>query len=177
MPNKTTYHYFQGPVMFAKVFEHNRDQGEFAPEGGQYTIDIGLGEKDVALVKSWNNRYSAKKYRPPHDERADPNFEYYQFKRKHELYNRKGELIETWSGPPKVIDKDGNPFTGLIWNGSICTVKLAVTKSSIQRGKSRIPVTFVRLEGVRVDKLAEPPEDFTEQEEQEQKQEDRELPF
>ena len=167
MSKKTTYHYIKGPVMFAKVFEHNRDVGEYAPEGGQYTIDIGVDEETTALIKSWNSNYKPKTYKEPYDENVDPDLNYFQFKRKHELYNKKGELIEDWCGAPVVVDKDGEPFDDLIWNGSICTIKLAVTEGSIPGAKGkRRKITFVRLEGVRVDVLMDPPEEENEEEEE-----------
>ena len=131
--------YMSGPVRWAKVFDHNRDKGEYAPEGGQYTIDIGLDADDAKEVKKWNRLYTGKK-----DEKAG--LTYFQFKRKHTAFKNDGELIEAWSGPPTVYDDEGNPWTvGLIGNDSVCTVKLAVNSVGSK--------TFVRLEGVRVDTL------------------------
>jgi len=126
--------YMAGPVRWAKVFDHNRDTGEYAPEGGQYTIDIGLDAEDTKEVKGWNRLYTGKKD-------AETGLTYFQFKRKHTAFKNDGELIEAWSGPPALL-MEGE---GLIGNGSVCTVKLAVNKVG--------PKTFVRLEGVRVDTL------------------------
>lgn len=157
MANETT-HYFRGPVMFAKVFEGNRDKGMYAPEGGQYTIDIGLKGSDVKLVKSWNKRYAPKKYKPPYDEGVDDKLEYFQFKRRHEQFNKNGELITEWSGPPKVFDDERNDWgnRGLIGNGSVCTIKLNVYNGTFtDNAGKQLPYTSVRLDGVRVDEWVE----------------------
>lgn len=140
-------HYFKGPVMFAKLFEGNRDKGKYAPEGGQYTIDIGLKAKDAKLVKSWNKRYKAKTYKAPYDEGVVDGLQYFQFKRKHV------HKIDDLGGPPKVVDAEGNAWNkGLIGNGSVCTVKLNVYSGTYEdeAGKSW-PFTAASLEGVRVD--------------------------
>lgn len=150
--------YLQGPVMFAKVFKGNRDQGMFAPPGGQYTIDIGLKGNDVKMVKGWNNRYKAKDYKPEYSEGVVKGYQYFQFKRKHEQYNKDHEIIGEWSGPPKIVDEDGNDWDnrGLIGNGSVCTVKLNVNPGTYTDAKGKAwPVTFVRLEGIRVDEWVE----------------------
>jgi hypothetical protein len=129
--------YLSGPVKWAKVFDHNRDTGEYAPPGGNYAIDIGLTDEDFKEVKGWNRMYQGKKD-------AEDGLTYITFKRKHEHLNSDGEVIEDWSGAPKVVDAEAKDWDGsLIGNGSICTVKLVVNKVGAK--------TFVRLEGVRVD--------------------------
>jgi hypothetical protein len=131
--------YFQGPVMWAKVFGFNRDKGEYAPEGGQYTISIGLDKKAEKTVKSWNRLYTGKV--------EDDGLTYFQFKRKHTHLTKDGDPIEPWSGPPVVVDAEGHGWdeNTLIGNGSVCSVKLNITTMGNK--------TFVRLEGVRVDEL------------------------
>lgn len=131
--------YFQGPVMWAKVFSFNRDKGDYAPEGGQYTISVGLDPKDTKQVKGWNRLYTGKE--------GEDGLTYFEFKRKHIHLNKDGELIEPWSGPPVVVDKEGHGWgeVSLIGNGSVCSIKLNVTTLGTK--------TFVRLEGVRVDEL------------------------
>lgn len=57
----------------------------------------------------------------------------------------KDELVKF--GPPKVVDKDNNPITVLVGNGSKVTLKVIVYDS--RKGKGH------RLEAVRVDELVE----------------------
>lgn len=139
--------YLSGPVMWAKVFEHNMDTGEYAPEGGQYTIQIGLNKEDAAKVLSWNRMYKGKEYE------EYPGLSFFTFKRKNEVYKKDGiTLIEEWGGPPKVCNIDGSDFEGgLIGNGSSCTIKLDV--NTVKKGKRSL--TFVRLDVVAVEELVE----------------------
>lgn len=157
--------YFQGPVKWAKVFEFNMDDGEYAPEGGQYTIDIGLGKKEIKEVLTWNKNYE------PKDDEDFKGVQFIKFKRKNRHLSKKGKLIKDWSGPPKVVDADGNPWDEdkLIGNGSICTVKLNVTEGKM--------FSFVRLEGVRVDEHVayEPDEDDDDTDEDNENSDD--IPF
>jgi len=153
--------YLEGPVMWAKVFEHNMDTGEYAPEGGQYTIQIGLDEKDSKQVLSWNRMYVGKEYE------EYPGLKFFTFKRKNEVYKKDGSLIEEWSGPPRVVDMDGNDWEGgLIGNGSTAVIKLDVASKKIKNKT----MTFVRLEVVAIKELVEyvaPDKDDTDDEEEE----------
>jgi hypothetical protein len=185
--SETKYHYFTGPVMFAMVFEGNRDRGEYAPEGGQYTIDIGIKDKkDIKKIKSWNSNYKARTYKGDYGDDAEADCSYFQFKRKHILKNKEtGELIDDWCGPPTVLNKDNEEWgadTGVIGNGSVCTVKLAVSDGAFidSDGKPRT-VTFVRLESLRVEewvKYEAPDSDETEDDEDDSDVDtDDEIPF
>jgi len=157
--------YLQGPVKFAKVFEFNRDKGKFAPKDGQYCIDVGLGKDDFKEVQTWNPLYKGKVW-PKLDKfylPGDSKLTYVTFKRKHKHFKADGEeIITEWSGPPTIVDVDGDGWNemngggGLIGNGSICTVKLDVTTVD---GR-----TFVRLEGIRVDEHVEYESDGEERE-------------
>jgi len=147
----TTIVYLRGPVKWAKVFEGNRDKGKYAPADGQYAIDIGLTDKDLKQVKTWNRLYTGKKYPKIHKayEPGDSKLTYICFKRKHKHFKVDGEtVIEEWSGAPAILDEDGDDWdNGFIGNGSVCTVKLDVTTVE---GK-----TYVRLEGIRVEEHVE----------------------
>ena len=140
---KATIEYLKGPVMFARVFEWNLDEGEYAPEGGQYRLDIGLGKDDVKTVLSWNKRYGAKEYKEEWSDGVVEDMAYYGFKRPHE------GKIKKLGGPPAVVDAEGKPWDEdvAIGNGSVCTLKLNVYKGTAG-GK---PYTSVILMGVRVD--------------------------
>lgn len=169
--------YLQGPVMFARVFEHNKDEGQYAPEEGQYVIDIGLDKTDAKKVKSWNKLYTPKEYPEEYQDGVDESKSYFKFKRKHKHLSRKGKLIKAWSGPPKVVfkdmdfeDTDAFPTIG---NGSICTIKLNVETAQGRNG----PMTFVRLEGVRVDELVVFEPEEPEEEEQNNETLNDEIPF
>lgn len=76
--------------------------------------------------------------------REDEDGSYYVFKRPL-VKPIKNELVEF--GPPKVVDKDNQPFEGLIGNGSKITVKISVYDTMKGPGH--------RLEAVRVDDLVE----------------------
>jgi hypothetical protein len=109
--------------MFAKLFLGNMDRGMYAPEGGQYTIDIGLKPEDVKKIKVWNRNYAPKTYPEAYSDGVDTSLEYYQFKRKNIVLNKKGEEISEWSGPPKLVDSENNEWDkGLVGNGSIVTL-------------------------------------------------------
>lgn len=138
--------YLSGPLYWAKVFPHNMDTGEYAPEGGQYTVLIGLGEEDQKKVLKWNDRFKLREIE------GYPDLKFVSFKRKNEVYKKDGTLIEEWSGPPKVCNIDGSEWEGgLIGNGSTGTIKLDV--SSFKMGKRT--VTGVRLEVVAIDEHVE----------------------
>jgi len=150
MSTKTVY--LQGPVKWVKVFEGNRDKGKYAPADGQYTIDIGLNDADTKEVKEWNRMYVGRKYTKidKNYEPGDSKLTYFCFKRKHKHFKRDGvEVIHEWSHVPQVVDANGEPWVDmdLIGNGSVCTVRLDVTTVG--------GMTFVRLEGVRVDEHVE----------------------
>lgn len=140
---KATVEYLKGPVMFARVFEWNLDEGEYAPEGGQYRLDIGLGKDDKKKVLSWNKRYGAKEYKDEWSDGVVEGLDYYGFKRPHV-----GKLKKL-GGPPSVVDADNSDWDEdvAIGNGSICTLKLNVYRG-VAGGK---PYTSVTLLGIRVD--------------------------
>lgn len=72
---------------------------------------------------------------------------FYKFSRPNKKdFKGKTEVL----GPPMVVDKDGNPFSELIGDGSKITVKLSVYESAFGKG--------TRLEGVRVDELVKAPD-------------------
>lgn len=158
---KNTTAYFVGPVLFAQVFERNRatpEQSEYVPEGGQYKISIGLTKEDAKLVKSWNKRYEGKTKEDFEEssktgdapEGIVDGLQYFTFRRDHIKTNKKGDVIHEWSGAPKVLNSEGEPWdTDVnIGNGSICTIKLDVYEGRNAKGQA---YTIVRLEGVRVD--------------------------
>jgi len=148
MTTSTTV-YLVGPVKWAKVFEGNRSMGtEKYPvaEGGQYEISVGLLKEDTDYIKGLNRLYEGKVYK-----KLDKNYlpgdhklTYFTFKRKHDHRKKSGATIIEWSGPPSVVDSEGDDWDcGLIGNGSVCTVRLMVTESN---GRN-----FVRLEAIRVE--------------------------
>ena len=71
----------------------------------------------------------------------------------------KGKLIAFL--PPKIFDKDGQPYTGTIGNGSDVTVKCEVYKYTPPGGKERL--NAIRMESMRIDNLVpyEPKRDYT----------------
>lgn len=173
--------YLRGPIMYAKVFERNRDkkgfEGQYEPYDGMYLITIGLNADDAKVVRKWNRMYAPKELGDKgftEENGAVDDVQYFTFKRKHIHSKRNGELISEWSGPPTVVDSEGNDWSDDvdIGNGSICTVKLDVTKP---KGN---PITYVRLEKIRVDDHVpyEGGSDFEEEEVDKPKQTE-DLPF
>jgi hypothetical protein len=76
--------------------------------------------------------------------------------------------INTKKGPvalqkPVILDKDGNPFTGLIGNGSDLTLKVQIR--NWKRPGTQTPGRSIRLEAIRIDNLIpyEKERDFTEE--------------
>lgn len=153
--------YFTGPCAYAKVFEDNRNltgfEGAYEAFGGMYEILVGLGEKDAKQMFKFNRNYKPRtaeelKLEEPDDYKG---YLFFPFRRKHKTFNREGEVIKAWSGPPTILDKNNDPWPEgtLIGNGSVVTVKVNVSK----RGSRN----FLRLESVRVEDLVpyEGPED------------------
>lgn len=161
--------FIEGPVMYAKVFEGNRDRtgykGSYEKFDGMYTIMVGVPTRgdDYKKIMKWNTAYRPKSIEAT-DRWAEDNYEekgavpgmsYFTFKRKHNHVTNAGKVIEEWGGPPRVVDSDGKTLWDpkkLIGNGSTCTVKLDVY---LPEGAEN---AFVRLEGIRVDNHVPAPE-------------------
>lgn len=126
---------FTGPVRWAKLYDHNMDT-KF-PGNENNSIDIKVNEdayKATGLSAG-----------PSKDGEG-----YYTFRRKPASLVWRGKE-QVPAGHPVVIDADGNPFTGLIGNGSVCTIEVTVYDYDNKFGKGKSH----RLEGVRVDELVE----------------------
>jgi len=122
--------YLSGTCNWAKL--HVPDT-KFDVEG-VYTIDMYLDEASKAKFQEAGIRV---------DEREDKEGHMYvRFKRQHKKLI-KGE-VKT-QGPPQVLDKEGEPFNGLVGNGSKVTCKVAVFDTMKGKGHT--------LEAVRVDEL------------------------
>lgn len=168
---KSEIHYIQGPCMYAKVFEHNRDlkgyEDSYVEHDGMYTIMVGVDKKSDAYkrIMSWNSNYEPRiggTEKLPLDKGAVKDLAYFTFKRKHSFIisrgERKGETIADFGGSPKVLtledtsDKPSTlvdfPANTLIGNGSLVTVKLDVYPVNNR-------LSMVRLESVLVEKLEE----------------------
>lgn len=123
----------EGIGEWAKVFEVNRDNGDFHKDyNGACTIDLVMDKEEFDKVAAAGARLSGK----PHDQGV-----MVKFKRKFEDPN-----VEAFGGAPKVADAEGNLWDldekGLIGNGS--KVKVFVTIYDSKFGKG------TRLEGVQV---------------------------
>lgn len=155
--------YLQGPVLYACVFPSNmKKEGQYVPEGGEYTIMIGLDKEDAKLVKKWNRLYVGKDrdaFEEPKQGSDEPRevpegfvdgVLYFTFRRRNKVWKKNGELIEEWSGAPEVVDADDNPWDPevMIGNGSICSIKLDVFMGKNAEGKD---YTSVRIDKIRVD--------------------------
>lgn len=170
--------YLQGPVMYPRVTEDTKTLGyedQYKDYGGMYQVVIGLDDEDAEAVMKWNRMYEPKELGDKgytEDKGAVEGKKYFTFKRRHNHMDKKGETIGAWSGPPEVVDAYGNPWDMdvAIGNGSICTVKLDVTKPKGSK------ITYVRLEKIRVDEH-EPYEGGGVEEEEVDKPANEPIPF
>lgn len=142
--------YVTGVAEWAKLFESNRDMNEdFHGPGGAYTIQLYMEQDQQEIFDDSGSRIKPKV--------KDAGL-CVQFKRKHiGPKDKKGEHIETLSGPPQVVDENNEPWdeSVLIMNGSKVEVCFEVYSTSMGNG--------TRLMGVKILELAE--------------MEDRGLPF
>lgn len=132
-----------GKVMYAKVFEHNRDmvgyEDVYVDCNGAYTIDVILDDVQFEKLQQSGSKLQGTE--------TEDGFRKVKFKRKHETKNKDGEIIEAFSGPPQVVDFDGVDWdvNTLIGNDSECEVAITVAPD-----KKRKSTVYTRLEGVKV---------------------------
>lgn len=154
--------YLKGHAMYPRIFEDNRDmtgyEGAFEPYDGVYEIAVGVpdGGDDFKTIMGWNNRYEPKRLGDSdsfsEEKGAVAGLAYFRFRRKHTHKIRVGKpdekIVREWGGPPKVVDKDGQPWdsSNSIGNGSVVVLKLHVGSST----QGRKTLTHVRLDGVMV---------------------------
>ena len=124
----TQFYYFKAKAQWCRLYEGMEDE-----KFGHYGLDFF--PDDVEAFKA-----SGVQLQPRENEDGDIFFKL----RRHPEALIKGEL--TKFGPPKVVDKDNEPFDKLIGNGSEVTVKIAVYDTA-HKGKGH------RLESVRVEDL------------------------
>lgn len=134
-----------GKAHWAKVYPENRDmtgyEDAYVDCNGCYTIDMELDDISVEKLKKSGSK-------------AQENGKgFYKFKRKHEVRNKDGEVIEAFSGPPQVVmnGENLNHEDHPIGNGSEVTIAITVTPD-----KKSKKVVYTRLEGVEVHDLVEP---------------------
>lgn len=125
----------QGILEWTKVFESNRDQGEFDVEtDGATTVDIIMDDENLKLMKDAGVRKQGKMDDEGRGTRV-------KFKRPW-----KDKFDREWAaGPPSVYGPDGSVWTeedGLIGNGSIGVVFVDVYDTKMGKG--------TRLSGVQV---------------------------
>lgn len=123
------FHYFTGPCKWAKVYDPDEYNGE-----RKWKIDVFLNKNEIKSLKE-----SGLKLKVKEDEEG---LKFVTFSRP-VVKEIKGEMVDF--DPPKVLDKDHNPITDLIGNGSLVTAKVLVYNSAMGPGH--------RLEAVRVDNL------------------------
>lgn len=138
-----------GPVEWARIFEDNRDmtgyEGRYEDCNGAYTIQQILTKEEMEKLKKTGSQKKPKQGRLMDGEIV------VQFERKHEVYNKNGDLIEKAGGPPKVLGPTGKRWDpdvdGLIGNGSIAQVTNLVSSFKGADGKTiaRTTLTKVRI--------------------------------
>lgn len=126
--------YVEGVVKWPRVYQDQMD----TKYGDKFHITLYPDEAGIHLLKSSGSRLKWKE---------DEDGSFVKITRDN-MKNFKGK--EEILGPPKVIDKDNNPFSLRIGNGSKVTAKVSVYDSAFGKG--------TRLEAVRVDEYVPPPE-------------------
>lgn len=137
-----------GTAYWARVFEENKDatgyNDELKDTGGQYTVNMVLENDEIQKLVKANSQTTD--YPKTITDSEGNEVEAYRFKRQHEKYDRKGNLLEWASGAPEVVGSDGTPWDieedGGIGNGSTLELTVAVYKAG--------PVYGTRLEKVKV---------------------------
>lgn len=124
----TETYYFKGKVKWAKVYP-GQEKSKF---GDRFTVDFY--PDDVAAFVATGVQLVAKK--------DDDGAVKFQVRREPQKLIR-GELVNF--GPPQVLDKNNNPTTVAIGNGSTVTIKIAVYDT--MKGKGH------RLDAVRIEDL------------------------
>ena len=140
-----------GPIMWAHIFEENRDmngyEGAYREHDGAYTVEIGLDKDQFQALKDIGSAKRAKDIDGKED-RYDPDYKWVKLVRKHK------DRFDWASGEPKVVDSTDSPWTfeheGEVYNGSECTVTVSVYDTSYRNG--------TRLEKVKVLRAADKPE-------------------
>lgn len=131
----TSMYSVKGKAKWAKVFEFNRDMGEYHKDyDGAYTIDVYLDEDQMKTVSK-----SGTQVKPKIDDEGI----FVKFKRKH------ADFIPALGGAPKVVDKDDQPWDTEVLIGNGSEVEVFFTVYSTKKGNG------TRLEGIRVLDLVE----------------------
>jgi len=118
---KTKYLELEGEFHWAKIFEENRDlkgpDGVWADEGGRYTIDVILNEKEYKELQSTGSLKEGKE--------TDDGRYRVQLTRPH-IHDK----YPQYGGPPKIARANGTTWLpiedGYVGNGSTGVVYLAV---------------------------------------------------
>lgn len=135
--SKTTYHYFTGKCMWAKVSAPGDQKNE------KYSINLFLSSDDVKVFNKLKIRNKLRM-----DDEGKP---YVSFSRKFSKMI-KGELVQF--GEPALYDKEGVQFMNdrpSIGNGSTVTVKISVYETSYEG----VAMNGHRLEAVKIVDLVE----------------------
>lgn len=132
----TQLHSVTGTARWAKLFERNRDKGEFHAEtDGATTIELLLDKEALDQIKKTGSRLRPKIT----DEGV-----VIKFKRPWVHPS-----VEAFGGAPRVVDKDDNLWDDSVSIGNDSLVEVYFTTYDTKMGKG------TRLEGVRVKELVE----------------------
>jgi hypothetical protein len=136
MASTTTELKISGTIMWAKVFERNRDQGEFHTEtDGACTVNMILEKEELDKLKAAGSRL-----RP---NITDDGLSV-KFRRAF-----KNPVAEDFGGAPQVVDGEGNDWDDSISIGNLSKGTVAITIYETKMGKG------TRLEGLQVTELVE----------------------
>ena len=123
--------YIKGKAKWAKLFERNRDQGEYHTEtDGVTSIELVLEKEELDKLKKSGSRLRPKI--------TDDGLSV-RFRRPW-----KHQSIEEFGGPPQVVDADGNDWDDGVSIGNDSEVEVAYDVYDTKMGKG------TRLVGVKV---------------------------
>jgi len=133
----------EGPVSWAKLREHDRDEhgynGAYEECDGAYTIDQELSKEEFAKLSE-----AGSLKRPKGKYLMDGKI-VVGFARKHKVMFR-GEVLEAASGPPVLLDADGQPWNGdAIGNGSVCAVTNLLSFFTAPNGDPSCRTTMIEV--------------------------------
>lgn len=123
--------YITGTAMWAKLFERNRDQGEYHKEtDGVTSVELTLDKEELDKLKKSGSRLRPKV--------TDDGLAV-RFRRPW-----KHQSIEDFGGPAQIVDADGNDWDDGVSIGNGSKVEVAIDVYDTKLGKG------TRLAGVKV---------------------------
>ena len=151
---KSEVYKFKGTASWAKVFEENRDMMSYNedsgaydlphPGNGRYSIELKMSTEDYRILKMTGS-VAAKNSKIDMEDASD----LVKLGRDHERRSFRGDIMDWISGPPVVVDKDGNDWDletmGMIGNGSEVEVTIDLYKTKFSPRTTLMKVKVLDL--------------------------------